>query len=168
MTVASLIDSCGPGIWSLDIGLQSCPLKSDASLATVGFMECISYLFSQGYCVPSQPAPRERTPGDCVSKPLAWPGCSVLTEGWGGLTVALWVFGLTGWLCSVCLDSVTVRWLWKHKVQHLNIFERLAMFFLWSFFHWLFDLCDICSIPYVLLIIIFSVSAVLYYDNNSL
>lgn len=57
-------------------------------------MECISYLFSQECCVPSQPAPRERTPGDCVSEPLAWPGCSVLAEGWGGLTVALWLFGV--------------------------------------------------------------------------
>lgn len=46
MTLTSLIDSCGAGIWSLEIRLQNCPLNSDAGLALAGLAGGYPWFFS--------------------------------------------------------------------------------------------------------------------------
>lgn len=166
--MTSLMGSCGARIWSLEIGVQSCPFNNDASLASlIGFMQAYLSLFSQWCCVLSRSEPWAHGERPLPLSP--WPGQAVpcSQSGLVGVTVALWLF---------LVDQVVLLiWsgLWASGAGESRRFSTLTFLkawlcFLWHFFHWLCDLHGICSIPSVLLMIIIRASVILYYDNTRL
>lgn len=102
-----------------------------------------------------------------VSELMAWPGCSVRSAGLSGTHRDSGVVRLDQVALLISSGLSHMSGGCENKRFNILTFLKALLFFLWSFFHWLYDLHDICSIPSVLLIIIFRVSVVLYYDNNN-
>lgn len=168
MVMISLLDSCGAGIeaWKLDckvVLLARLPLWP-----LVSSWECISYLFSQRCCAVSQTPSGAHIRSPCSWEPgLAWPLCAHSWARWGS-SWCCGCFTSTRWLCSSRLGSLSCLVTLKAEGSTAERFLSLAVFFLWSFFHRLYDLHGISSVPSVVLIVIVSASVTLCCDSSSL
>lgn len=101
MALTSLVDSCGPEVWSLEIRLQSCPPNSVASLA----FDCLRGRRVSGTCshndAASWTSQSLRSTHQNASLPSSRPGQAVLCSWLGlvGFVVALWL---------LCIDPVAL------------------------------------------------------------